>query len=71
MKRRDLLRRITAAAEAAGVEFVFVREGGAHSLYRCGEVQVTIPRHRDVRPGTAEAILRQLEPVFGKGWWRP
>jgi mRNA interferase HicA len=70
MKQRELIRRITAAAEAAGVEFVFVREGGSHTLYRCGDQQVVIPRHREVRPGTAETILRKLEPIFGKGWWR-
>jgi mRNA interferase HicA len=52
------------------VEFVFVREGGSHTLYRCGDQQVVIPRHREVRPGTAETIMRKLEPIFGKGWWR-
>lgn len=70
MKRRDLIETIATQAKHAGVEFAFVREGDSHSLYQCGGQRVTIPRHREVRPGTAETIFRQLEPVFGKGWWR-
>jgi predicted RNA binding protein YcfA (HicA-like mRNA interferase family) len=70
VKQRELIHRIAAAAEAAGVEFVQVREGASHTLYRCGGQQVVIPRHREVRPGTAETIMRKLDPLFGKGWWR-
>jgi hypothetical protein len=66
-----LLKRISGAARAAdGVELVMVREGGRHTVYRCGEVQFTVPRHTEINELTAAGILRELEPVFGTGWWQ-
>ncbi len=60
MKRADLIRKITEAAASSGVEFVFVREGGSHTLYRYDQQNVVIPRHREVNEITAKAILRDL-----------
>ena len=43
MRRAALLRNIAKQAGAEGVEFVFVREGGSHSLYLCGTVRLVVP----------------------------
>jgi mRNA interferase HicA len=70
VKRRDLLGRIAKAAAEAGVEFGLVREGGQHSVYRCGALRLTVPRHTEVNEITARSIMRHLEAELGKGWWR-
>lgn len=70
MKRDELLREISKAAKKAGVQWVVVREGAAHTLYRCGDVQVAIPRHREIGPKMAFEIRAQLEPALGRRWWR-
>jgi len=70
VKRRELLDRIAKASRKGSLEFVLVREGGEHTLYRCGGQQFTVPRHAEINEITARSILRHLEPVLGKGWWR-
>jgi mRNA interferase HicA len=70
VKRTDLLRKIAQAATAKSQTFELVREGGAHSIFRCGAQNVTVPRHREISEGTARAIQRDLEEVLGKDWWR-
>lgn len=70
MKRRDLLARIGDAAKTAEVEWVMVREGANHEVWRCGGQRVVVPRHREINEYTAESILRDLAVVFGEGWWR-
>lgn len=60
MKRVDLIRKIAKAAAAGGIEFLLVREGGAHSIYRYGSQNVVIPRHREINEMTAQGILRDL-----------
>jgi mRNA interferase HicA len=59
MKRRDLLKQLTELAEAKQVSFVFVREGGNHSVYRFKDTNVMIPRHNDIRESLAQSILRK------------
>lgn len=40
--------------------FKFIRQKGSHSLYRKGDLRVTIPYHsKDLKPGTLQNILRQ------------
>jgi mRNA interferase HicA len=70
MRRAALLRKIAKQASTEGVEFMLVREGGSHSLYRCGTVRLVVPRHTDINELTARGILVETEQVLGKGWWR-
>ena len=60
MKRAELLKTIRKAAKVGGVEFVLVREGSEHSIYRYGSQQVVVPRHRELNEITARAILKDL-----------
>ena len=34
-------------------------------------MRFAVPRHRDLNEWTSEAIMRELEPIFGEDWWRP
>lgn len=69
MKRRDLLRKIKAAAKEQGVAYS-EQEGTRHTGVTVGNVRTTVPRHSEVVELTAQAIYKQLEPALGKGWWR-
>jgi mRNA interferase HicA len=70
VKRADLLRKISGAAAGKDVTFTLAREGGSHSVYRCGGQNVVIPRHREINEITARSIVRDLEDVLGKEWWK-
>ncbi len=70
MKRADLIRKITEAAAGKGIDMALVREGGKHSIYRCGTQNVSIPRHREINEHTARGIMRDLDDVLGKDWWK-
>lgn len=58
------------AAQERGLDFVFVREGRAHERWACDGAHVSIPRHREINPYTAEGICKDLEDVLGWRWWR-
>jgi len=70
MKRRALIQRIQEAAAARGLACTLIRQGGRHEFWDVGGVRISIPRHRDINDWTAEAIMRDLGPVLGEGWWR-
>lgn len=70
MKRRDLIKKITEASAQAGVAFGEVREGGSHTVYRCGGENVIVPRHNEINEITAKSIMKNLESELGEGWWR-
>ncbi len=70
MKRRALIRRIHIAASVSGVACLLIRQGSRHEFWDVGGVRLSIPRHRDINEWTAEAIMRDLEGLFGEGWWR-
>jgi len=70
MRRAELLRKIAKQARTKCVDFELVREGGSHSLYRCGDVRVTVPRHSEINELTARGILAETESALGRGWWR-
>ena len=53
MKQRDLIKKL----EKAGFEFE--RHGGEHDVYRRGQDQEQIPRHREINEKLAKAILRR------------
>lgn len=61
MKRRDLIKALADIAEEKGVAFVWVREGGSHSVYRFGSANVAIPRHADINERLARAIIREAQ----------
>jgi mRNA interferase HicA len=58
VKRRDLIRRLSAIARANGTTFELVREGGSHSIYRLGGQSIPIPRHAEIGEQLARSILR-------------
>ena len=53
MKRTELIKRL----EAGG--FVFERHGTNHDIYKRGNVQEPVPRHREINEILAKAILRR------------
>lgn len=67
MKRRELLRQIQKRAAARAARWEFEREGGRHSVYRLDGKIVPIPRHNEIREGTAQAILRDVEAMLKEG----
>lgn len=70
MKRDELIRKISKAARRNDLKLELVREGGKHSIYRCGSQQITVPRHREINEVTAMGIMADLEDELGRGWWR-
>jgi hypothetical protein len=70
MRRRTLMRRISDACSANGLRLVLVRQDGRHEVWDVGGLGFSVPRHRDINEWTAEAIMRDLEPNLGEGWWR-
>lgn len=69
MKRRDVLKRIKAAAQAKGLEFREV-ELSNHTGVVVGRTRSTLGRHSEIADGTAYAFFKQFEGELGKGWWR-
>ncbi|EEX21819.1 YcfA-like protein [Blautia hansenii DSM 20583] len=53
LKQRELIKRL----EDGG--FVFERHGGNHDIYKRGNDEEKIPRHREVNERLAKAILRK------------
>jgi mRNA interferase HicA len=70
MKRGDLIRKIARAAAVADKDFTLLREGGSHSIFRCGGQNIVIPRHREINEHTARGIMRDLDDELGKDWWK-
>jgi len=52
MKRRDLLKKLTEAG------FKFVRHG-RHDVYKRGDDEEEVPRHREINEITAKEILKR------------
>ncbi len=53
MKYRDLVKRL----EKAG--FVFDRHGGEHDIYRRGNDEESVPRHKEINENLAKHIIRK------------
>lgn len=47
------------ALEKAG--FVFMRQNGSHMMMRRGGTTISVPDHREIKPGTLRAIIRQTD----------
>ena len=41
----------------------FERERGNHEIWSKGDHKIPIPRHREIREGTAKAIIKQAKKV--------
>lgn len=53
MKQRELIKRLKRAG------FRLSRHGGAHDIYKRGDDEEKIPRHREINERLAQAILRR------------
>lgn len=53
MKQRELIKKLQS------VGFEFQRYGGNHDIYRRGDDEEQIPRHKEVNERLARAILRK------------
>jgi hypothetical protein len=69
VKRGDVLKKIRKGAKRAGVQLT-VFEGTRHTRLDCGGTLTTVPRHTEVPDRLVEAIFKQLEGPWGKGWWK-
>jgi hypothetical protein len=70
VKRLALIRRVEEASRRAGLNWVLLRQGGGHEIWRLEQTMVAIPRHRELKEQTALSVFRKLEPELGKDWWR-
>ncbi|MCL2056053.1 MAG: type II toxin-antitoxin system HicA family toxin [Oscillospiraceae bacterium] len=55
MKRRDLVKRLTALG------YYSVRNDGSHEIFSNGKQAIPIPRHREINEITAKEILKRAE----------
>ena len=53
MRRRDLIRRLEK------VGFEFYRHGSSHDIYKRGNDEEQIPRHREINEKLAKAIIKK------------
>jgi hypothetical protein len=60
MKRRELVKRISAIAKAKGVDAEWT-EGGSHTKVTVGDASTVIPRHREIKEPLARRIIRDIE----------
>jgi hypothetical protein len=70
VKRRELLKKITAAARSRGLTLEQIREGANHTIFAIGDHQFPVPRHNEINEYTAQAIMRDLTDQLGEDWWR-
>ena len=69
MNRRQVLKKLKAAAKAKGLDYS-TEELTRHTGVTVGDHLSTIGRHTEVPEGAAEAFWKQFEGELGKGWWR-
>lgn len=53
MRRRELINKLLEAG------FVFDRHGGKHDVYKRGDEEEMIPRHREINEKLAKSIIRK------------
>jgi hypothetical protein len=70
VKRTELIKRISQAAQQQGVTFASTGGGARHEMFMLGATKIPIPRHVDIGQRTTEDILHECQPELGKGWWR-
>jgi len=62
MKKTDLVKFL----RRHGVEKI--REDGDHEVWRIGECQAYVPKHRQISVGVCRNIRDDLAPELGEGW---
>ena len=55
MKQRILIKEIKSKG------FYFLRHGSDHDIYTNGEVEIEIPRHREINEKLAKKIIKDVE----------
>jgi hypothetical protein len=45
-----------------------VRQDGDHEVWRLGDLQCYVPKHKTVTAGVCRSIQDALAPNLGKGW---
>jgi hypothetical protein len=70
VKRRELIKKITAAARSRGLTLEQIREGANHTIFGLGDYQFPVPRHNEINEYTAQAIMKDLADQLGEDWWR-
>ena len=70
VKIKELIDEIGLAAKAKGLLWVFIKEGGNHSLYKLDGLLIPIPRKNEISNLKAEQIKKECEPKLGRRWWR-
>ena len=70
MKRRDLIRKLSKAAELIDGSSIGIDTRGKHDKLLYKDLRVPIPRHHEISVGTTRAIFQAFEGCFGKVWWR-
>lgn len=71
-KRRDVLRKISEAADAKGVTWQQATGTGRgrHDKFMLGGQRVAIPRHVEINNITEQSIYKMCESELGEDWWR-
>ena len=70
MKRRDLIRKLSKAAELIDGSSIGIDTRGKHDKLLYKDLRVPIPRHHEISVGTTRAIFQAFEGYFGNDWWR-
>ena len=52
MKNRDLIKKLNQAG------FEMVRNGGNHDIFKKGNIEIPVPRHKEINEMTAKKILK-------------
>jgi mRNA interferase HicA len=52
MKRKDVEKRLREYG------WYFLRRGGKHDVWTNGELETTVPRHREINEMTARAVIQ-------------
>ncbi len=47
---------------------VLIRQDGDHEVWRLGDCQCYVPKHKTVTAGVCRSIQDALTPALGKGW---
>jgi hypothetical protein len=70
VKRREVIKKIAAAARKQEAEWILAREGANHTVYTLNGVVIPIPRHNELGEIFSVDIFKECEGVLGKGWWK-
>jgi alpha-L-fucosidase len=69
VKRRDLIKRISRAAQTHGLAFEVRREGARHTVYDLDGLMIPIERHSEIDNWYEEKVYKECEPKLGRRWW--